>query len=60
MSTSDAADWSGPGSRGSRQKFSWNHFLWSLVWPARGHRILPTVSGTVLLISSVPVLLQRA
>ena len=49
MNTSDAADWTGPGSRGARRPFTWNALLWSLIWPARGHRILPTVSGAVLI-----------
>jgi uncharacterized protein (DUF58 family) len=49
MNATDPNDWSGPGSRAPRRRFSWNEFLWSLVWPARGHRILPTVSGTVLI-----------
>jgi uncharacterized protein (DUF58 family) len=46
---STAPAWSGPGARESRPRFTWNHFLWSLVWPVRGHRILPTISGTVLI-----------
>jgi uncharacterized protein (DUF58 family) len=41
--------WSGPGSRGPRRKFTWNAFLWSLVWPQRSHRIVPTPSGLVLI-----------
>jgi uncharacterized protein (DUF58 family) len=50
MSTSDVAEWSGPGTRADgRRKFTWSALLWSLVWPARGHRILPTISGTVLI-----------
>lgn len=43
------ADWSGPGSRGPRARFTWNAFLWSLVWPQRAHRIVPTPSGVVLI-----------
>ncbi|MBI5771307.1 MAG: DUF58 domain-containing protein [Verrucomicrobia bacterium] len=49
MSVAEVNRWSGPGARGARSRFTWNHFLWSLVWPARGHRILPTISGTVLI-----------
>ena len=45
----DRAAWSGPGSHGARPRFTWNHLLWSIVWPARGHRILPTISGVVLI-----------
>ena len=44
----DSAEWSGPGSR-VRRRFTWNALLWSMVWPSRGHRILPTVSGTILI-----------
>ncbi|MEY2879854.1 MAG: hypothetical protein RLZZ15_2234 [Verrucomicrobiota bacterium] len=41
-------EWRGAGTR-ARRKFSWNTLLWSLIWPARGHRILPTLSGTILI-----------
>ncbi len=40
-------EWSGPGVR-VRRKFTWAEFLWSLVYPQRGHRILPTIPGLVL------------
>jgi uncharacterized protein (DUF58 family) len=43
------ADWSGPGVRPGRSKFTWNGLLWSLVYPQRGQRILPTVPGVVLI-----------
>lgn len=29
-------------------RFTWNAFLWSLVYPNRAHRIVPTIPGTVL------------
>jgi uncharacterized protein (DUF58 family) len=42
--------WTGPGSRHApRQPFTWNALLWSLVYPQRGHRIVPTISGVVLI-----------
>src|SRR2546425_814819 len=41
--------WSGPGSRAPRPRFTWNNFLWSLVWPQRSHRIVPTPAGVVLI-----------
>jgi len=44
----DAA-WSGPGWRRGRGPFTWSGFLWSLVYPQRGQRILPTVPGVVLI-----------
>jgi hypothetical protein len=43
------ADWSGPGVRQGRPKLTWNGLLWSLVYPQRGQRILPTVPGVVLI-----------
>lgn len=49
MSTTHAATWSGPGARGLRRPFTWNALLWSLVWPQRAHRIVPTASGVVLI-----------
>ncbi len=48
-SSSDSAEWSGPGARRRRRKFTWAEFLWSLVHPQRGHRILPTIPGMVLI-----------
>jgi len=45
---SDAA-WSGPGQSGRRTRFTWSGLLWSLIYPQRGQRILPTVPGVVLI-----------
>jgi uncharacterized protein (DUF58 family) len=43
-------DWSGPGARRtSRRRFTWSGLLWSLIYPQRGHRIVPTVPGIVLI-----------
>lgn len=42
-------DWSGPGQRRSGGGFSWGRLLWSLIYPQRGQRILPTVPGLVLI-----------
>ncbi|PAW67924.1 MAG: hypothetical protein B9S34_03955 [Opitutia bacterium Tous-C1TDCM] len=44
-----AAEWSGPGARAPRAGFSWAVLLWSLVYPQRGHRILPTIPGVILI-----------
>lgn len=41
--------WSGPGVRARRPPFTWAGFLWSMVYPQRGHRILPTMPGVVLI-----------
>jgi uncharacterized protein (DUF58 family) len=45
------ADWSGPGSPRRRPwwRFRWSDVLWTLVFPQGGQRILPTVSGSVLI-----------
>ena len=34
---------------GGRRGFRWNEFLWALIFPARVHRITPTVPGLVLI-----------
>ena len=48
MSAADHEDWSGPGaSRSARSRFTWSALLWALVYPRRGHRILPTIPGVV-------------
>lgn len=50
MSVPDAYDWSGPGSRArQREPFTWNRLLWSVIYPQRGHRIVPTAPGIVLM-----------
>ena len=51
----DGAEWSGPGIRARKRKFTWSGFLWSLVYPQRGHRILPTVPGVVLIALSMGI-----
>jgi uncharacterized protein (DUF58 family) len=43
------ADWSGPGGPAKRPPFTWSAFLWAMVYPQRGHRILPTVPGVLLI-----------
>src|SRR5436190_23010364 len=49
------AEWSGPGARVKKRKFTWSAFLWSLVFPQRGHRILPTIPGVVLIALSMGI-----
>jgi uncharacterized protein (DUF58 family) len=39
------SDWARP--RKQARGF-WRNLLWSLIWPKRGHRIAPTLSGTIL------------
>ncbi len=43
-----SSPWAGPGGR-ARRPFRWSRLLWSLVDPQRGHRILPTFPGLVLI-----------
>ena len=50
-----AAGWQGPGARGVRRRFTWNRVLWALVFPQRGQRILPTISGTLLIALSLGI-----
>ena len=40
--------WAG-ASWGGRRGSRWNEFLWALIFPARNHRITPTVPGLVLI-----------
>lgn len=49
MTGSNSTAWSGPAAPGRREPFTWNGLLWSLVFPQRSHRIVPTVPGTVLI-----------
>ncbi|MBC7366806.1 MAG: DUF58 domain-containing protein [Undibacterium sp.] len=44
-----AAGWSGPGAKRRRRKFRWSELVWALVWPRGGERIVPTVSGVILI-----------
>lgn len=56
MTSADiTGEWSGPGTRGPRRKFTWTGLLWSLVYPQRGHRIVPTLPGTLLIGLSVGI-----
>ena len=45
----EASEWSGPGARLQPRRFRWCGLLWSIIQPRRGHRILPTVPGVVLI-----------
>jgi uncharacterized protein (DUF58 family) len=47
------AEWHSPGGvSGRRWRFRWSALLWQLVFPRGGHRVLPTVSGTILIMLS--------
>jgi len=41
--------WSGPGAPDVRRRFRWSALLWSLLYPPKGHRVYPTLSGVVLI-----------
>jgi uncharacterized protein (DUF58 family) len=44
-----ANEWNGPGASVVRRRtFTWSALLWSLMYPQRAHRILPTIPGSVL------------
>lgn len=46
-----AADWHGiGGTRWRWRRFSWRELLWGLLLPEKRQRILPTVSGLILLV----------
>ncbi|MGH7946320.1 MAG: DUF58 domain-containing protein [Opitutaceae bacterium] len=47
--------WSGPGARNGARTFTWSALLWSLIYPQRGQRILPTVPGMVLIALSLGI-----
>lgn len=50
MNPGDADEWSGPGGQaGAHRRFTWSALLWSMIYPQRGHRFMPTLSGTVLI-----------
>ncbi|MEO6874755.1 MAG: DUF58 domain-containing protein [Opitutaceae bacterium] len=41
--------------RTARRRFTWNTVLWAMVFPQRGQRILPTISGMLLILLSLGV-----
>jgi uncharacterized protein (DUF58 family) len=49
VSAAAEAGWSGPGAKKRRKKFRWSELVWALVWPRSGERIVPTVSGVILI-----------
>lgn len=57
VDASKGADWSGPGAPRRRAwwRLRWSDLLWTLVYPQGGQRILPTVSGTILIILALGV-----
>lgn len=54
MNASDRHGWFGAGKH-ARRRFTWNALLWSLVYPQRQHRIMPTASGLLLVSLSLAI-----
>jgi uncharacterized protein (DUF58 family) len=48
-------EWAGAGQRKGKRTFTWSGLLWSLVYPQRGQRILPTVPGVILIALSLGI-----
>src|SRR6185369_7661527 len=56
MSDVGTSEWSSIGTRqGARPPFTWNALLWSLIYPRRGQRILPTIPGVMLISLSIGI-----
>jgi uncharacterized protein (DUF58 family) len=49
MNGSDSGMWTGTSRSGRRANFKWSALLWSLIYPQGRQRILPTVSGVLLI-----------
>ena len=55
-----ASRWYGPGAarktwRDYRGEMTWRKMLWSLLYPPRGQRVTPTVSGLLLIVLAVGI-----
>ena len=49
-------DWQGPWASSRRRKERrWRMLLWSFIYPTRGHRIQPTITGTLLIAVSLGI-----
>lgn len=55
VNEADENAWSGAGERKGPRKFTWSALLWSLVYPQRGQRILPTLPGVILIALSLGI-----
>ena len=47
--------WTGAAAPRARRQFTWNALLWALVFPRRGQRIVPTVSGVLLMVLALGI-----
>ncbi|MCC5023650.1 MAG: hypothetical protein J6386_13085 [Candidatus Synoicihabitans palmerolidicus] len=55
-SVSPAPAWSGPGAdRKKTRELTWRKLLWSFLYPSRGQRIMPTISGILFISVSLGI-----
>lgn len=51
-----ATEWQGPWASSQRRREQrWRMLLWSLLYPPRGHRIVPTITGVLLIAVSLGI-----
>lgn len=51
-----ATEWQGPwASSRRRREHRWRNLLWALLFPPRGHRIVPTLTGVLLIAVSLGI-----
>ena len=56
MPVPGATEWQGPWATSRRRKeYRWRALLWSLLYPPRGHRIAPTITGVLLIAVSLGI-----
>jgi uncharacterized protein (DUF58 family) len=48
-------EWQGPWAGARRRGRRWRSLLWSLLYPPRGHRIAPTITGVLLIAVSLGI-----
>lgn len=51
-----ATEWQGPWAASRRRRvYRWRALLWALLYPPRGHRIVPTLTGVLLVAVSLGI-----
>ncbi len=51
-----ATEWQGPWANSRRRReYRWRGVLWALLYPPRGHRIVPTLTGVLLVAVSLGI-----
>jgi len=54
--TPGATEWQGPWAASRRRReYRWRGLLWALLYPPRGHRIMPTLTGVLLVAVSLGI-----